>query len=135
MSSRQHLDKRSRSRWLSKAQPRGMNSRLIDRASTPEWPFTIQPKALLDAHPVSLLWSTLIIAVLLISVRLYQGSRHNSKATVLSKVTANEAFRIEPIKDFKLNSTKPPVFRPFKPKYHLTMGMFQEPDDLSPNNH
>lgn len=31
--------------------------------------------------------------------------------------------RIEKLEDFHIDSLEPPAFRPFKPKYHLTMGM------------
>ncbi|KAI9926796.1 hypothetical protein MW887_003892 [Aspergillus wentii] len=39
--------------------------------------------------------------------------------------------RTEPLKDFHLASSETPAFRPFKPKYHLTMGLESlDPSDL-----
>lgn len=35
----------------------------------------------------------------------------------------NEPSEIEALEGFDLNSFEPPLYRPFKPKYHLTMGM------------
>lgn len=36
----------------------------------------------------------------------------------------NGHVKIEKLENFELEISEPPVFRPFKPIYHLTMGMF-----------
>lgn len=38
---------------------------------------------------------------------------------------------IEPLPHFDWKSEDPVKIRPFKPKYHLTMGMFQKSEDRS----
>jgi hypothetical protein len=102
-----------------------MDTGLVDLAGTSKWPLIIQPKGLLGPVPVSLLWWALISCGLLLSARLYQSCRYRTKASVTNKAAAKDLIKIEPIRNFDLNSTLPPVFRPFKPKYHLTMGMFE----------
>ncbi|KAF3385363.1 hypothetical protein F1880_002764 [Penicillium rolfsii] len=93
-----------------------MATGIYERISTSEWPWIIPPRAFQRVYPVSLFWLALLIGVLLLSARLYRGPRH-------SKEAFNNSSKIEPIRNFELNSTKPPNFRPFKPKYHLTMGI------------
>ena len=99
-----------------------MDTRLLDSVSTSKWPLTLQPIPFLAANPVTLLCLALSMAVVILVVRYYQGSRDTTRAPVTSQVKADESVNIEPVNDFDLNSAEPPVFRPFKPKYHLTMG-------------
>jgi hypothetical protein len=111
-----------------------MKSWLFKHASISDWPLISQLESLLDAHPVSLFWPTLVIAGLFFSIPRYEGFRHSTKTPVFKKDTANDISRIEQIRYFDLSSTKPPVFRPFKPKYHLTMGMIQSAEYRLPES-
>lgn len=45
----------------------------------------------------------------------------------------NQPSEIEPLDGFDLDSSEPPIYRPFKPKYHLTMGMCSEEADWRGN--
>ena len=46
------------------------------------------------------------------------------KTTKLSVLHAPEFPPVEPLWDFDWTTKEPEKFRPFKPKYHLTMGSF-----------
>lgn len=107
----------------SRIEPREMKTELFDLVSTSRWPLIIQSTDVFRVQPVSLLFWASIIPGFILGLRLYQAYRHSTKPPVSSQAIAPTFAKIEPIKDFNLNSTKPPVFRPFKPKYHLTMGM------------
>lgn len=99
-----------------------MDTQLFDSVSTSKWPLALQPIRFLAANPVSLLCWALSMAAVIRVVRYYHGSRDTAKAPVAGQDKATESVNIEPVNDFDLNSAEPPAFRPFKPKYHLTMG-------------
>ena len=78
----------------------------------------------------SIFWlCTLIFGIgFLWAFRSYHGSRNATSTPKKSKTVHNDSLpeetKIEPLVDFEWSTTEPPVIRPFKPHYHMTMGMY-----------
>ena len=70
-------------------------------------------------------WAFVFALLGLAIVRFYRPARSKrspSNPSTPRPQAKAELVQISPAQDFDLNSINPPVFRPFKPKYHLTMG-------------
>ncbi|KAJ5488832.1 hypothetical protein N7539_003722, partial [Penicillium diatomitis] len=67
-------------------------------------------------------WAIFVVLVLVAIARYRDSSRNATASSEYSRKASTVVPDIIPAPNFNLNSIDPPVFRPFKPKYHLTMG-------------
>ncbi|KAJ9271783.1 hypothetical protein DTO212C5_2208 [Paecilomyces variotii] len=76
----------------------------------------------------------ILVAVGLFVWNLKRRARESREAAKLNRDLPASTFPpIEPLEDFNWETTEPLKFRPFKPKYHLTMGLQTlDPADLIP---
>jgi hypothetical protein len=54
--------------------------------------------------------------------KLSQSKSKSSGSAVSDKILEDAYYNIEPLNDFDLETEVPIKARPFKPKYHMTMG-------------
>ncbi|RAL17462.1 heme-dependent oxidative N-demethylase family protein [Aspergillus homomorphus CBS 101889] len=84
----------------------------------------------------SSLWPYLGAAIaLLLTPRILARSNPDTKAQEKGKKTneAEAASEIEPLENFQWDQTEPLALRPFKPRYHITMGKSPNLPNLNPN--
>ncbi|TPX19670.1 hypothetical protein DIZ76_017462 [Coccidioides immitis] len=88
-------------------------------------PYWLKIKALVDSSQVKPFNILMFVGLLsMIWYRKWVNVQHAKKLQKMRSQSASKFPEIEPLEDFEWEKTEPLQFRPFKPKYHLTMGKY-----------
>ncbi|EER26447.1 hypothetical protein CPC735_006190 [Coccidioides posadasii C735 delta SOWgp] len=97
-------------------------------------PYWVKIKALVDSSQVKPFNILMFVGLLsMIWYRKWVNVQHAKKLQKMRSQSASKFPEIEPLEDFEWEKTEPLQFRPFKPKYHLTMALENlDPSELIP---